>query len=77
MFSLFLKYYLQLSLIASWQRVRDILCILFFVVFGANLNVNNISGQSTVVPNLNWVIQDIESRLEKGCLLYTSPSPRD
>ena len=42
------------------------LYILFFVGIGTNLLVAKLLGQSATIPNLNWVVQDIENRLEKG-----------
>jgi len=62
MFPLFSKYFQQLNLIACRHRLRELLCtILFFSLFGINL-----LSQSASIPNQEWVVQDIENRLQKG-----------
>ncbi len=54
------------SLFANWHRLRGMLCVFCIVSFFFVLNVTNLLSQPVTIPNLEWVVKDIEDRLQKG-----------
>ena len=66
MLRLFPIYFPQLSLIASWQRLKGIFYAILVLGICISGTVTNLLSQSAAIPNEKWVVLDIEKRLQKG-----------